>query len=169
MSGNHVIYTEQNMQYLKVQGHKCSSVFKNLVDIYKYKYTMLESFHCGTLLPSPPEGANCLQCRSTTCRRRLRKSWWCWDRDWMRHWSRRGEPCIADWLRRGGSSYLTWWAEVDIQRSLHLFIVTDVKNICFARYFRLKNEIFLFALSRWRSTNKDRRTCRTCARVWREG
>lgn len=129
MSVNHVIYTKQNMQYRKVQGHKCSSVFKNLVDIYKYKYTMLELFHCGTLLPSPPEGANCLQCRSTTCRRRLRKSWWCWDRDWMRHWSRRGEPCIVDWLRRGGSSYLTWWAKVDIHRSLHLFIVTDVKNM----------------------------------------
>lgn len=118
MSGNYVKYTKQNMQCVKVQGYKRSSVFKNLVDIYKYKSTMLQLFHCGTLLPSPPEGANCLQSRLTSCRRRLRKSWLCWDRDWMRHWSRRGEPCIADWLRRGGSSYLTWLAEVDIHRPL---------------------------------------------------
>lgn len=35
---------------------------------------------------------------------------------------------------------------MDIHRSLHLFSVTDVKNICFARYFRLKNEIIFFCL-----------------------
>lgn len=61
---------------------------------------------------SPPEGVSYLQSRLTSWKKRPRKSLSWWDKDWMRRWTKRRERCAADWLRRGGSSSLTWWWSV---------------------------------------------------------